>query len=113
MNAELKATWIAALRSGAYQQCRRLLYDGKGFCCLGVEFHACHGFRPPANFSAGADGEDTGCFVLPDDKNWTEILHDDGIGAKTRETLETMNDGGKSFTEIADWIDANIPGTAE
>ena len=28
--------WIDALRSGQYQQCKGALYDGHGYCCLGV-----------------------------------------------------------------------------
>ena len=28
--------WAAKLRSGKYKQCRRHLYDGEGYCCLGV-----------------------------------------------------------------------------
>lgn len=28
--------WAAALRSGKYKQCRHKMYDGIGFCCLGV-----------------------------------------------------------------------------
>lgn len=28
--------WVAALRSGEYEQCRDQLRDGNRFCCLGV-----------------------------------------------------------------------------
>ncbi len=28
--------WLAALESGDYEQCRLVLYDGVGYCCLGV-----------------------------------------------------------------------------
>jgi hypothetical protein len=32
-----RATWLAALRSGEYQQARRVLHrPGVGYCCLGV-----------------------------------------------------------------------------
>lgn len=36
MDKELKAKWVEALRSGRYQQAREVLYDGNGYCCLGV-----------------------------------------------------------------------------
>ena len=37
MNPEIKAQWIAALRSGEYRQGRNTLRDAKDrFCCLGV-----------------------------------------------------------------------------
>jgi hypothetical protein len=37
MNPEVKARWVAALRSGAYQQTHNRLTDHRGgFCCLGV-----------------------------------------------------------------------------
>lgn len=28
--------WLQALESGDYDQCRGMLYDGTGYCCLGV-----------------------------------------------------------------------------
>jgi hypothetical protein len=36
MNPEVKIQWLAALRSGGYQQGRRALNSADGFCCLGV-----------------------------------------------------------------------------
>lgn len=36
MNQEIKAKWIAALRSGEYKQTRFVLNDKTGMCCLGV-----------------------------------------------------------------------------
>ena len=37
MNPDVKARWVAALRSGEYGQCQGRLADGKGgYCCLGV-----------------------------------------------------------------------------
>lgn len=31
-----KKRWVKALRSGEYKQTRSALYDGTGYCCLGV-----------------------------------------------------------------------------
>lgn len=36
MNPEVKAKWIAALRSGNYKQTQYHLRDDYGYCCLGV-----------------------------------------------------------------------------
>ena len=36
MKAEDKAKWLAALRSGKYNQCDGALTKQGGFCCLGV-----------------------------------------------------------------------------
>lgn len=36
MNPEIKAKWVAALRSGEYKQGRGQLRIGDRFCCLGV-----------------------------------------------------------------------------
>ena len=36
MNAQIKAAWIAALRSGEYKQGQGRLRFGDEFCCLGV-----------------------------------------------------------------------------
>lgn len=36
MNQEIKQLWVAALRSGEYEQARGRLRDGDTFCCLGV-----------------------------------------------------------------------------
>ena len=42
MNAQIKAKWIAALRSGKYSQTHGSLYMNSGYCCLGVlcELHS-------------------------------------------------------------------------
>lgn len=36
MNEEIKAKWVAALRSGKYKQAKWALNLHNGFCCLGV-----------------------------------------------------------------------------
>lgn len=36
MNKELVDKWVAALRSGEYKQTESVLFDGTGYCCLGV-----------------------------------------------------------------------------
>lgn len=36
MKPDIKAEWVAALRSGKYKQTTGILRDDEGFCCLGV-----------------------------------------------------------------------------
>ena len=36
MKADIKSRWVAALRSGQYEQTEGVLRNSYGFCCLGV-----------------------------------------------------------------------------
>lgn len=110
MNPEIKARWVAALRSGEYKQHRQNLKSGTGaFCCLGVlcdlhaketgtnwepgEHYMGHYFSLP---SAVADW--AGAFV---DAAPVQVGH-------TSETLPNHNDTGASFTELADAIEEQL-----
>lgn len=95
MDAELKAKWVAALRSGEFEQGRSLLFSNDRYCCLGVL--AC-----VVNGAKGAEGA-YGCDYQ---HGGYEIAHSNFPDHKTH--LEDMNDVGKSFPEIADYIEANL-----
>lgn len=98
MTADLKAKWIAALRSGAYKKATgQLTKDGRSYCCLGV---LC--------VVAGREVlSNPGALFAPDD------LLPHGMQSQ----LANRNDGIEyqgfpvpwSFAELADWIDANVP----
>ena len=97
MTPEFKAKWVAALRSGKYQQGRDALRTGDMFCCLGV---ACDLIDPDAWERDNGYGA------------WQE-LNTDGmdlpfIGNADAETLSGMNDSGYTFEEIADYIEAHV-----
>lgn len=107
MDANLKAKWIEALRSGEYEQGRgSLKCDGK-FCCLGVALDI-----QGATWDFGTailDGVETSPLSTPEER----LLG--GLPMFTAASLISMNDGtdGKtehSFAEIADYIEANVPG---
>lgn len=104
MDADFKQRWIAALRSGEYEQGTRTLRSKRNrFCCLGVacdliepkdwkikpgqQFYYWHGMR-------GA---------LP-------VLAANAIGLdqNSERTLVELNDMGSPFTKIADWIEENL-----
>lgn len=91
MNADLKAAWIAALRSGDYQQTTGILRDKDGFCCLGV---ACI-----------VGGQE----LTQNPQNQNELydwLIEEGIPTLD---LWAMNDTRrKTFLEIADYIEENL-----
>lgn len=92
MDAELKRKWIEALRSGKYEQGRYEFKNKDGrFCCLGV---LCRVADEPISGWAGG--------------NWRFVNKATG-SPNTSDLLARMNDGGKTFPEIADWIEKNIP----
>ena len=97
MDAKLKSKWIEALRSGKYKQAKERLYKGRNqYCCLGV-LGRCMGKSAAAMRSY---------------LELNEIIDDDHMpfGFEAEGILVRMNDTeGKTFPEIADWIEANIP----
>jgi hypothetical protein len=106
MNKELKAKWVAALRSGEFKQCRQQLVDPVtgGMCCLGVLRHV---MSPGSYESLNGQGK-----MLAE-----SVAH--GLGFRMTDSdranagfviteLSEQNDGGKSFAEIADFIEANL-----
>lgn len=98
MNAELKAKWVEALRSGNYRQCAEVLHNDAGqFCCLGVLHHVLTGDTPLKYW-----GEQS---PRPND---LRFLDERLEGIEIVGIVSKKNDGGESFTEIADWIEANL-----
>lgn len=114
LSPELKAKWIEALRSGDYAQgtgelCVLSGDDEYEHCCLGVLAEV-----------AGIERERIrGKCHLSDIGNTLlgEFDSDDGVEYSTKfpdtyttiqRKLAGMNDTGKTFPEIAKWIEANL-----
>lgn len=110
MKAELKAKWLAALRSGEYLQARNVLQKGigesyEGNCCLGVLCRV-----------AGIEPKKTGKYITFEGKEdcLSERMRTRfGIPLIAEDKLVRMNDGDEdnapqSFAQIADWIEENI-----
>jgi hypothetical protein len=100
---EFKEKWVKALRSGRYKQGKDTLYSRGKYCCLGV---ACRVGGLPA-------GKIKSCYIeLPSEQAAVpEILHCVSGPIRSVDTwriLAQMNDGGKSFAEIADYIEQNL-----
>ena len=100
MTPEFKAKWVAALRSGKYQQGRDVLRNGDKFCCLGV---ACDLIDPDA-------WESTSTYNIFGWQGLTaETVDLPFVGISDAETLSAMNDQPQSsFKEIADYIEAHV-----
>ncbi len=100
MTQELKDKWVAALRSGKYQQGTIHLQHDNRFCCLGV---LCEVAEVPCEvvngiaFYSGANAS-----LLPYDMEMV-------CGRDMQEQLAIFNDVYKlTFPQIAAWIDANV-----
>jgi len=110
MNPEIKAQWIAALRSGEYHQGKGVLESVWGdFCCLGVLCHLAHK-QGVVERVKGHDGqiwydEEDGrlpCSVL----DWSGMTSDIGLIEEGRASLAFLNDlDGRTFDQIADVIE--------
>jgi hypothetical protein len=107
MNADIKAKWIAALRSGDYKQTQGRLRAHDLFCCLGV--------------LCDVTKDDAGGKWMPDDTfvwdghHWSTVLPGgiqrfcgmpDGVGIVSE--LVRLNDRGVSFAEIANYIEREL-----
>lgn len=117
MNPEIKARWVAALRSGEYKQGRGDLRRESGeFCCLGV---LCDLFDPDA-WTHGVVANHHGAYGTPGDKvlQWSGLYDSNPsvtIGG-VKAALANHNDGierervviARTFLEIADAIEAQL-----
>ena len=101
---EVIRLWVKALRSGKYKQGTGVLREGDRFCCLGV---LCDLNR----IDGGAEWETTFWmnhyyFYGGDDIRLpNKIKKFVGLSASKERSLAGLNDGGKSFREIADVIE--------
>ena len=109
MDAAIKGRWVKALRSGEYRQCQNKLHDGLGFCCLGVL----------CDIEIDTDWVFFDYYwKLPNTPNSTIPTIFGSLPCWFRDKcdireldeshLTDMNDDGKAFAEIADWIEANL-----
>lgn len=98
MDAKLKADWIAALRSGEFKQGSGWLRKAGKHCCLGV---LCA--------TAGLKISDDGMAVINRGKpsGYRPLKTKCGVPDSVVSEAYMRNDGGESFPEIADWLEAN------
>lgn len=135
MKPEVKEKWVAALRSGEYQQGLNVLAhrDDEGamsYCCLGVLCDLAVKDGVAVDVQSDADGDLTfeGMEALPPSSvlNWARLrlenpevqvpknhpaLADQFLDVRDRKgkcALTSLNDGGFTFAEIADLIEASL-----
>lgn len=107
---ELKSKWLAALRSGEYQQASGALCqsskNGYRYCCLGV-LGSISGLSP----SDMLGGSYLSSNIVSDsflDKTIGNRYTYSGDDPETQCYLANLNDNGKTFAEIADFIEENL-----
>lgn len=110
ISQEVKTKWIAALRSGAYEQAEAALAretpDGQRcYCAIGVlaDLIDPKGWRPDGY----ADGDSylTHALASPD----RAYLIEDVLPIETQEQIADLNDGELAcLASIATWIDLNV-----
>lgn len=113
--------WVAALRSGKYQQGRNMLRPNDNqFCCLGVlcDISGLGKWEDERgdDITFYTVGEDTSETVLPATvRRWAGMRHYEGeftekdqLGVPVIQKLSGLNDSGRwSFEDIADIIEKN------
>jgi hypothetical protein len=111
---DFKAKWLEALRSGNYTQTTGMLRRRDGFCCLGV---ACD-VNDPSGWGVSHGSmyyrmkSPSSGFIVSNDvplEVWAALSQlNDSVSDSVQAVLAHMNDNGKTFTEIADWIEENL-----
>lgn len=98
MDKKLKAKWVKELRSGKYRQTKHVLAAHGAYCCLGIL--RC---LLPADVRK-----------LPiDHVGYSHVLNRKqqqaaGLVKRQQKSLAGLNDKGKSFKQIADYIEENL-----
>ena len=99
MKKTIKKKWLKALRSGDFEQCAERLVNNGRYCCLGVLRY----LNNPHDGSSAIDpyhSKISGGMKLSQRQ-----LAEFGLSDNDQLEAVTMNDKGRSFLEIADWIE--------
>lgn len=110
----IKEAWLKALRSGDYKQGRQALRIGDGkaskYCCLGVLCDLGEKKAWEDLYYNGEYGYSSGKGM----QNLSQGYINESLAKKmtldpiVAYDLAQMNDDGKSFAQIADWIEENL-----
>lgn len=107
MNFEVKKEWLEALRSGKYQQGNQELRTVEGrFCCLGVlcDLYS-RKFQVPwdeRKFQRELS------YPPMEVRMWAGLEHEDPMIPSVNHSLSYLNDDGKTFDEIAKYIEEEL-----
>jgi hypothetical protein len=107
MDAQIKQKWVEALRSGKYQQGQGILKGGNEYCCLGVLCEVMgatfYSGSPVLLSNSQTLKRSSGDELL--NRNALQIV---GMTERDQDMVAKMNDGGKSFANIADHIEEHL-----
>ena len=109
---KFKEKWLKALRSGEYDQGEASLYLDGAYCCLGVAGHICGISNKSMTDKSYFQKNDFTTQTLKSYGNKlpkilitvSPFIEVGGVIWK----LANMNDGAKSFKQIATWIEKNL-----
>lgn len=109
MNPEIKAEWVAALRSGNYVQTIYVLnWNNEKFCCLGVLCEI-QGLEKIGEHLSGRvyyrENMSPASELLPKDFAARLGLKDSGWIEELGLSLTELNDAGFTFDQIADIVE--------
>lgn len=135
MKPGAKKLWVDSLRSGTFEQGQNYLYDGRGYCCLGV-FASVNGKEVKKDPHGSSEHVmkfvvrkrvqyETGQLPMTwferffnfdltksGDLEYTPTpTRNAKLGAVKSlhdELIDMNDDGNKTFMEIADWIETNL-----
>ena len=112
MNKEIKEKWIAALKSGEYEQGKNYLRtsDNK-FCCLGVleDIHLKElGKEWETNSEGGYHIDGNTAYLTKETQKWAGLERDNPYPKECNRSLAVLNDEGQTFEEIADFIEKGL-----
>jgi len=110
MKADIKTKWVAALRSGEYEQTEGVLRNGNGYCCLGV---LCDIYSKETGVEWFVPNDYGDCTIHGHDgtlpvevRLWAAIPHDVGafvaVSKSYDEGEKTIVDHSLSLTELND-----------
>lgn len=128
MNSQVKEKWIAALRSGEYEQGKNKLRGSEGFCCLGVlcDLYSQEPFTQGWKFNGEYeksplpmdywyfDGESE--FLPKSVMEWAGLktncpevaVEDDDAGESIYDSIANLNDGGYNFIALSNIIEEQL-----
>ena len=108
MDMDIKAKWVAALRSGQYNQIKGHLHSDSGFCCLGVLCDIVDASAWTKDKYKTIFGHAAGNISFPADSVLNFIGLGDGHIDHPFWELARMNDDGASFRDISDEIEKSL-----
>lgn len=105
----LREDWPTALESGEFQQAKGVLFDGEGYCCLGVACELLSRLRllPRRGWQRGSllPAAATKILRLGDSADYYANASDKRRRVtRPAADLVQLNDGGESFEQIAEII---------